>query len=78
MEVFISSLASACRTDVRRNGTLTDYRTRLAQMLPVHACSINDVLSYVLQLGPDMFSFYLLLWEIVLTGKFSADGSQYV
>ena len=78
IEVFISSLASACRTDVRRNGTLTDYRTQLAQMLPVHACSINDVLSYVLQLGRDMFSFYLLLWEIVLTGKYSADGVQHV
>jgi hypothetical protein len=29
-------------------------------------------------LGRDMFSFYLLLWEIVLTGKYSADGVQHV
>ena len=34
---------------------------------------MNDVLSYVLQLAPDLFGFYLLLWEVVLTASFQEE-----
>jgi hypothetical protein len=30
---------------------------------------LTQVLSLVLQLGGDLFGFYLLLWELVLAGK---------
>jgi len=78
MEVFVSSLASACRVDVRRKGAFAVHREQLDQMLPVNACSMNDVLSYVLQLAPDLFSFYLLLWEVIFEGKFHAEVAQNV
>lgn len=71
IEIFVSSLAASCRRDVRHPGALSTYRDRLARSLPAHACSITDVFSYILQLAPDVFSFYLLLWEVILIGEFN-------
>jgi hypothetical protein len=73
IEVFVSSLASACRVDVRQPNTLSAYRDKLAKKLPPDSCSMNDVLSYVLQLAPDLFGFYLLLWEVLLTASFQEE-----
>ena len=68
-ETFLSALARECRSDVSRPQRLSKYRHHLATMLPEFSCSVNDVLSYVLQLGPDLFAFYLLLWEIILVAE---------
>jgi hypothetical protein len=78
IEVFVSSLAYACRNDVRQKGTLAAYREQLTQMLPPHSCSMNDVLSYVLQLAPDLFAFYLLLWEVVFACKVQVEVAEHV
>ena len=68
MESFISMLAKECRRDVYTPGALEEYRYKLRRILPQESCSLTDVLTLVLQLGADLFGFYLLLWEVVLAG----------
>lgn len=69
MEVFISSFAKICREDVRNPGKLTNHCFQLGSFLGPGACSLDMVLSYILQLGSDLFGFYLLLWEVILSTR---------
>jgi hypothetical protein len=70
IEGFLSALARKCREDGRRPGVLFRYQENLQGMLRIGITSfpLTQVLSLVLQLGSDLFGFYLLLWELVLTG----------
>jgi len=62
MAHLLASLAWVCRLDGRQPGTLKAWLTRLNQMnIP-----LQGPLSYLLQVGEAIFSFYLVLWELVL------------
>ena len=67
MAHLLASLAWVCRLDGRQPGTLKAWLTRLNQM----NISLQGPLSYLLQVGEAIFSFYLVLWELVLM----ADGA---
>lgn len=68
MAHLLASLAWVCRLDARQPGTLKAWLTRLNQTdIP-----LQGPLSYLLQVGEAIFSFYLLLWELVLM----ADGGS--
>lgn len=70
IEGFLSALAKKCREDARWPSVLFKYQEDLQAMLRmgVDSFPLTQVLSLVLQLGGDLFGFYLLLWEIVLAG----------
>jgi len=66
MAHLLASLAWVCRLDGRQPGTLKAWLSRLNQTnIP-----LQGPLSYLMQVGEAIFSFYLLLWELVLM----ADG----
>ncbi len=68
MAHLLASLAWVCRLDARQPGSLKAWLTRLNQMnIP-----LQGPLSYLLQVGEAIFSFYLVLWELVLM----ADGGS--
>ena len=59
---LLASLARACRLGDRRAGTLEVWLTRVKQM----GIPLQGPLSYLLQVGEAIFSFCLVLWELVL------------
>jgi hypothetical protein len=71
IESFLSALAKNCREESQSPGVLVKYQKDLQVMLMVGSdfFPLTQVLSLVLQLGGDLFGFYLLLWELVLAGK---------
>ena len=71
IESFLSALAKNCREESHSPGVLVKYQKDLQVMLMVGGdfFPLTQVLSLVLQLGGDLFGFYLLLWELVLAGK---------
>jgi len=73
IECFLSLLAKKCREDSCAPGALADYQRRLQLMLATGDDSfpLSQIMSLVLQLGGDLFAFYLLLWELVLAGTAS-------
>ena len=62
---FLSLLALHCRASARSYESLPTFQSTLnASGLPVGAC-----LAYLLQVGDSLFAYYLLLWEVVLSGE---------
>jgi hypothetical protein len=66
MAHLLASLAWACRLGARRPGTLEAWLTCVNQ----DDIPLQGPLSYLLQVGEAIFSFYLLLWDLILM----ADG----
>jgi hypothetical protein len=65
-----SWLAWYCRMDARQEGALSQFYATLTLMrkqIEVVGPVVNDCIAYYLHVAPAMFSFYLLLWELVLT-----------
>ncbi len=63
-------LAWYCRLEQRREGSLSNFLEIMAllrKQVEVPGGSVTDCLAYYMQVAPAMFSFYLLLWELVLT-----------
>lgn len=63
-------LAWYCRLEVRSDGALNAFHNKLSDLrneVEVPEAHVADCLAYYLQIAPAMFSFYLLLWELVLT-----------
>lgn len=63
-------LAWYCRLEVRSTGKLAAFQVQLGELrkqVEIPGAQINDCLAYYLQVAPAIFSFYLLLWELVLT-----------
>lgn len=59
-----------CRMEVRKEGAISQFQANLTLMrkhIEVLGPVVNDCLAYYLHVAPAMFSFYLLLWELVLT-----------
>lgn len=62
---FLSLLALHCRASARSSEYLPAFLSTLkAAGLPIEAC-----LAYLLQIGDALFAYYLLLWEVVLSGE---------
>jgi|GEM_PF-1309067 len=62
-----------CRLEVRSPGKLLGFQLHLAELrnqVEIPGPEVSDCLSYYLQVAPAIFSFYLLLWELVLTVEF--------
>lgn len=65
IEHFLSLFALHCRASARSPEHAQVFKSTLnATGLPVEAC-----LAYLLQVGDSLFAYYLLLWEVVLTGE---------
>ena len=63
-------LAWYCRLESRHQGALDTFHTKLGasrKAVEISGASITDCIAYYLQVAPAIFSFYLLLWELVLT-----------
>lgn len=63
-------LAWHCRLESRGSGPLAAFHTNLTvlrKQVEVTGPVISDCLAYYLHVAPAMFSFYLLLWELVQT-----------
>lgn len=63
-------LAWYCRLERRQEGALRGFHSLLAslrQQIEVPGATVSDCIAYYLQVAPAMFSFYLLLWELVQT-----------
>ncbi|MDO9073130.1 MAG: hypothetical protein Q7U73_07675, partial [Rubrivivax sp.] len=63
-------LAWHCRLEQRREGALSTFHSLLAALrkqVEVPGATVSDCIAYYLQVAPAMFSFYLLLWELVMT-----------
>lgn len=62
---FLSLFALHCRAQSRVLGQLPHFLSKLnTAQIPLEAC-----LPYLLQVGEAYFSFYLLLWELVLSSE---------
>ena len=62
---LLSTFAYHCRADVREPGSVERFLSLLrVSGLPVTAC-----LSYLLQVGEAVFTFYLILWELALRAE---------
>lgn len=63
-------LAWYCRLEVRTEGALSSFHTKLAGLrtqVEIPGAQVSDCVAYYLQVAPAIFAFYLLLWELVLT-----------
>lgn len=59
-----------CRLEVRQPGAFASFHERLVSIrrtIEMAGNGVDDCLAYYLQVAPAMFSYYLLLWELVLT-----------
>jgi len=66
---FLSLFAQVCRYEARHLGILDRFINTLGSQAKMNATDVERTLGYLLFIGEDIFSFYLLLWEIV----FQAD-----
>lgn len=68
-----------CRLDVLRPGSLASFLDRLAvtrRTIEIPGHGVADCLAYLLHVAPAMFSYYLLLWELVLTVELDPEISH--
>ena len=59
-----------CRMEARAKGSLDSFWSNLAALrkqVEVPGPTVSDCVGYYLHIAPAMFSFYLLLWELVMT-----------
>ena len=68
----LSLLAQICRWDSRSSGALERFKAKAKELIEVDSKQLELILSYLLFIGEDVFSFYLLLWEFVT----KADENQ--
>lgn len=74
---FLSLFAMVCRCEARHAGTLGRFLSELKKKMdfvdpPEREKGVMDVLSNLLYVGEDLFAFYLLLWELVLSADSNA------
>jgi hypothetical protein len=71
-QIALSSawLAWYCRLESRQPGVLSEFHTMLGNLrkqVEIPGGTVSDCIAYYLQVAPAIFSFYLLLWELVQT-----------
>jgi len=62
----LSLLAQVCRWEARKTGVLEKFKSKSKQLITVDSEQLELILGYLLFIGEDIFSFYLLLWEFVI------------
>jgi len=62
---FLSFFAKLCRWESRKKGNLDQFITNAIQVVGDERL-FEMTLGYLLHIGKDLFSFYLMLWEAVL------------
>jgi hypothetical protein len=76
---FLCLFAGCCRWNVRSPGTLDKFMGYISNLDSRSDSDINEILSYILFIGPEVLGFYLLLWEFIFAAdvdgiKDSIDG----
>ena len=62
-------LAWAYRLNVRKPGAFAEFYERMEtirRQIPIEGNGVTDCCAYYMHVAPAMFSYYLLLWELVL------------
>ena len=67
---FLSFFAKLCRWESRKKGNLDQFITNAIQVVGDERL-FEMTLGYLLHIGKDIFSFYLMLWEAVLITDYS-------
>ena len=67
---FLSLLARVCRWECRNEGSLNKFLAKARQVV-ADEIQFESVLGYLLYIGRDIFGFYLLLWESILTADYT-------
>ena len=62
---FLSLFALRCRADAREPGLLPDFISGLYTT----GIPVESSLSYLLQIGDAAFAYYLLMWEVAISGE---------
>lgn len=62
---FLSCFAYHCRLEAKLPGHLETFLSKLHQS----GIPIESSLSYLLQIGDELFAFYLVFWELVITAE---------
>lgn len=65
----LSLLAQICRWESRSKGSLSRFKEQSKQMLEINDEQLELILGYLLFIGEEIFSFYLLLWEFVTAAQ---------
>ena len=74
---FLSLFAQICRSESRCEGSLVKFFAAIKQ-LNFTDNTARKILSYLLYIGEDIFSFYLLLWELAFTADCDPERMLYV
>ena len=75
---FLSLFAKVCRWETREQGNLQQFLAKARQIVADNG-QFESVLGYLLYIGKDIFGFYLLLWEAVLTADYNiGENRSYV
>lgn len=67
---FLSLLARVCRWETRGRGSLEQFLAKARQIVADNS-QFESILGYLLYIGRDVFGFYLLLWEAILTADYN-------
>lgn len=62
----LSLIAHICRWESRSPGSLEKFKLKAKQLISLNAEQLDLTLGYLLFIGEDVFSFYLLLWELAI------------
>lgn len=73
---YLSLFARACRWEIREKGSLDKFINKSRQIVAENS-QFESILGYLLYIGRDIFSFYLLLWEAVLTADYHSGGNHH-
>jgi hypothetical protein len=72
IETFLSIMARACRREAHEPGALAVFHTLVKDWAKQNPSNTDEALSYMLGIGTELFAFYLLLWELVLTAELAS------
>lgn len=69
--LFLSHFAKVCRWEARNQGALNTFISKVKQAIE-HETLYEPVLGFILHIGKDIFSFYLMLWEAIMISEYDA------
>jgi hypothetical protein len=72
---FLSLFARVCRWETRNEGSLYKFLAKARQVVEDDN-QFESVLGYLLYIGRDVFGFYLLLWEAILTADYTMGENR--
>ena len=73
---YLSLFARTCRWEIREEGSLENFIDKSKQIVAENG-QFESILGYLLYIGRDIFAFYLLLWEAVLTADYHSEGNHH-